>query len=156
MTLDQFWNIVDQVHLESGGDMERKCRLLDTELRQLSLDARHLSFEDMQSMPDLRTAVPAVRAICLVTLVPAAAPGSIVPLARRMRAEASGADLSALLLGGRAEGFEQPELGEVLDRTIGSYEQAAAELHARLAGPAQARAVHDTIDRSFEPGPFAG
>ncbi|KQV83027.1 AI-2E family transporter [Rhizobacter sp. Root1221] len=148
--------IVLCVGLGAPGD-DLATELLVRILRQLSLDARHLSFEDMQSMPDLRTAVPAVRAICLVTLVPAAAPGSIVPLARRMRAEAPGADLSALLLGGMAEGFEQPELGEVLDRTICSYEQVAAEMHARLAGgPAQTRAVHDTIDRSFEPGPFAG
>ena len=25
MTLDQFWNIVEKVHRESGGDMPRKC-----------------------------------------------------------------------------------------------------------------------------------
>src|SRR6478736_5366951 len=38
MTLDQFWNIVDRVHQASGGDMEKKCQLLDAELRRLSLD----------------------------------------------------------------------------------------------------------------------
>jgi hypothetical protein len=44
MTLDQFWSIVDQVHRASGGGMEKKCNLLDTELRRLSLD-EVLSFE---------------------------------------------------------------------------------------------------------------
>ena len=38
MTLDQFWNIVEKVHDASGGDMDKKCELLDTELRRLSLD----------------------------------------------------------------------------------------------------------------------
>ncbi len=145
--------IVLCVGLGAPGD-DLATELLVRILQQLSLDARHLSFEDLQSMPDLRTSVPAVRAICLVTLAPAAAPRTMVSLARRMRAEAPGANMSALLLGGMAEGFEQPELGEVLDRTVGSYEQVAAELHARLAAPVQTRGDHDTIDRSIEPGPF--
>jgi hypothetical protein len=38
MTLDQFWNIVEQVHHASGGDMDRKCELLEEELRRLPLD----------------------------------------------------------------------------------------------------------------------
>jgi hypothetical protein len=44
MTIDQFWNIVDEVHRNSGGDMEKKCKLLDSELRRLSLD-EVLSFD---------------------------------------------------------------------------------------------------------------
>jgi hypothetical protein len=35
MTLDQFWNIVEKVHLVSEGDMDKKCELLDAELRRL-------------------------------------------------------------------------------------------------------------------------
>ena len=38
MTLDQFWNIVEKVHRDSGGDMDRKCELLDAELRRLAVD----------------------------------------------------------------------------------------------------------------------
>jgi hypothetical protein len=38
MTLDQFWNIVEKVHLVSEGDMDKKCELLDAELRRLPLD----------------------------------------------------------------------------------------------------------------------
>lgn len=41
MTLDQFWNIVEKVHRDSGGAMDRKCELLDAALRQLSLDEVH-------------------------------------------------------------------------------------------------------------------
>ena len=37
MTLDQFWNIVEKVHRDSGGDMDKKCELLETELRRLPL-----------------------------------------------------------------------------------------------------------------------
>jgi hypothetical protein len=38
MTLDQFWNIVERVHDASGGDMDRKCELLEAELRRLPLE----------------------------------------------------------------------------------------------------------------------
>jgi|SRR5450756_1863089 len=38
MTLDQFWNLVEKVHVASGGDMDKKCALLDAGLRRLPLD----------------------------------------------------------------------------------------------------------------------
>ncbi len=44
MTLNQFWSMVDQVHQASGGDMKRKCELLDSQLRSLSLEEA-LSFD---------------------------------------------------------------------------------------------------------------
>ena len=51
MTLDQFWDIVEKVHTASGGDMDRKCELLDAELRRLPLDevlSFHAHFYDCQ------------------------------------------------------------------------------------------------------------
>ena len=51
MTLDQFWNIVEKVHRDSGGDMDRKCELLDAELRRLTLDevrSFHRHFNECQ------------------------------------------------------------------------------------------------------------
>src|SRR5947209_13300365 len=44
MTLDEFWNIVERVHLASPRDMKAKCHSLENELRLLSLD-EVLSFE---------------------------------------------------------------------------------------------------------------
>ena len=38
MTLDQFWNLIEKIHIASGGDMDKKCELLDAELRRLPLD----------------------------------------------------------------------------------------------------------------------
>ena len=38
MTLEQFWNIVEEVHRASDGDMDRKCELLEAALRKLPLD----------------------------------------------------------------------------------------------------------------------
>ncbi len=38
MTVDQFWNLVEKVHHASQGDMDKKCELLDAELRRLPLD----------------------------------------------------------------------------------------------------------------------
>lgn len=44
MTIDQFWNIVEKVHRDSDGDMDRKCELLEAELRRLPFD-EVLSFQ---------------------------------------------------------------------------------------------------------------
>jgi len=38
MTADQFWNVIEQVHHASGGDMDRKCKLLEAELCRLPLE----------------------------------------------------------------------------------------------------------------------
>src|SRR3569833_1105515 len=38
MTLDQYWGLVEEVHRESGGDMDRKCKLLDERMRKLTSD----------------------------------------------------------------------------------------------------------------------
>jgi hypothetical protein len=38
MTIDQYWNIIEQVHRASNGDMDRKCKLLEAELRRLPLE----------------------------------------------------------------------------------------------------------------------
>jgi hypothetical protein len=35
MTIDQFWGIIEKIHLESGGDMDAKSELLAEELRKL-------------------------------------------------------------------------------------------------------------------------
>lgn len=40
MNTDEFWYIIDQVHVESGGDMDRKCALLKKRL--LDLDGQQL------------------------------------------------------------------------------------------------------------------
>ncbi len=49
MTLDEFWNLVEKVHRASDGDRDRKCALLDAELRRLPLDqvlSFHAHFDD--------------------------------------------------------------------------------------------------------------
>jgi hypothetical protein len=38
MTVADFWEIVDRVHMASGGNMPRKCKLLEEELHKLSAD----------------------------------------------------------------------------------------------------------------------
>ena len=40
MNTNEFWHIIDQVHVESGGDMDRKCALLKNRL--LDLDGQQL------------------------------------------------------------------------------------------------------------------
>jgi len=38
MTLDQFWSTVEKVHRDARADMDKKCELLETELRRLPLE----------------------------------------------------------------------------------------------------------------------
>ena len=42
MNTDQFWQLIDDVHVASGGDMDRKCELLTARLRALP-------YEDLRS-----------------------------------------------------------------------------------------------------------
>jgi hypothetical protein len=51
MTLDQFWNTVERVHRDSRGDMDKKCELLEAELRRLPLEeilSFHRHFNECQ------------------------------------------------------------------------------------------------------------
>jgi hypothetical protein len=41
MTVEEFWKLVEKVHHAAKGDMERKCELLEAELRKLSLAEVH-------------------------------------------------------------------------------------------------------------------
>lgn len=36
MNTDEFWRLIDEVHVESGGNMDRKCELLNQRLSNLS------------------------------------------------------------------------------------------------------------------------
>lgn len=38
MTIDEFWKIVDEIHVASGGEMETKCDLLAECLRKRSIE----------------------------------------------------------------------------------------------------------------------
>ena len=38
MNRDQFWSLVEKVDREAGGEMEKKCELLEAELARLSLE----------------------------------------------------------------------------------------------------------------------
>src|SRR5262249_40852671 len=51
MTIDQFWSIVEKAHGASSGDMDKKCELLEAELRELPLEevrAFHAHFYECQ------------------------------------------------------------------------------------------------------------
>ena len=48
MTLDQFWNLIEKIHDASGGDMDKKCELLDAELRRLPLDEVRSFYDQFQ------------------------------------------------------------------------------------------------------------
>jgi len=41
MTIEEFWSLVEKVHRAAKGDMDRKCKLLDAELRKLTLKEVH-------------------------------------------------------------------------------------------------------------------
>lgn len=38
MTSNLFWNLIEKIHRDSRGDMDKKCTLLETELRRLPLE----------------------------------------------------------------------------------------------------------------------
>jgi hypothetical protein len=51
MTRDDFWNIVEKVHRTANGNMDKKCALLDAELRRLPLEevrSFHAHFDECE------------------------------------------------------------------------------------------------------------
>lgn len=124
----------------SPGD-DLATELLVRILRGMRLDARHLTSEDLHSLRYSRTSPSAVGAVCLVSMTPPEAPDHGVQLARAVRDEAPHACTLALLLPGLAHKREPCALGNAVDRTMNSYEQAALELHAQLTGAQPERGV---------------
>lgn len=57
MTIDEFWEIVNEIHVASGGEMETKCDLLAERLRKLSpeeVEAFTEHFYDCESRADTK------------------------------------------------------------------------------------------------------
>jgi hypothetical protein len=52
MTPEQFWQIIDEVHAASGGDMARKCELLAAPLRRLPLEELRAYDDHFSSLKD--------------------------------------------------------------------------------------------------------
>ena len=52
MNIDEFWEIIDHVHRESAGEMDRKCALLQAELDRRTADEVHGFFTRFDTLHD--------------------------------------------------------------------------------------------------------
>jgi hypothetical protein len=103
-------------------------------LRGLHVDARHLTVEDLRALRYPRTAEPAIKAACLVTMTRSDQPNFGVRLVREMRREVPRAYVMALLLPGLLDEQDPSELREVVDGIANSYEDVALEMQAQASG----------------------
>jgi predicted PurR-regulated permease PerM len=125
-------SVVLCVGLGGPGD-DLATEILVRILRDLRLDARDVTVEELRSLRYPPTPASAVGAVCLVTMTGGDSPDTGVRLVRELRAEAQDAHLVALSLPGLYEEHDQSEFSKVVDRVVSSYEQLVLELQARVA-----------------------
>jgi hypothetical protein len=126
-------SIVVCVGLGLPGD-DLATEILVRILRDLHMDARHLTAEDLHASRYPSTHASAISAVCLVTMMGGDPSDTGVQLSRQVRLEAPDAYVMALLIPGLSENPAQAELRATVDQMISSYEQVVHELQARVAG----------------------
>jgi hypothetical protein len=104
-------------------------------LRELHLDARHLTVEDFHAPrpPDVK--IGTISAFCIVSVTPGPERERGAEVAREIRAKLPHVHLLALLLPSVLEEPDGSNLGEVVDRQMSSFGDAAIEISEHVAAP---------------------
>ena len=117
--------------LGSLGD-DLAAELLVRILREMHIDARHLTLEDLQA-PRPRDVEPStIAAMCLVSVTPGEERRRGVQLGQEIRAKLPHAFMLALLLPSVLGETDDSTLGESVDRLATSFEEAALEVSERI------------------------
>lgn len=104
--------------------------LLVRMLRRMEVDARHLTLGDLRVRRDVDTPIPEISVVCLVSMTAGPWRDEGVQLTRRVRASLPQASLMALMLPGMSSMEVVSPLGDAVDLTVGSFEDATAEFQA--------------------------
>jgi predicted PurR-regulated permease PerM len=120
------------IGLGSLGD-DLATELLVRILRELQLDARHLTLEDLHAARPPEVALMTIGAVCIVSVTPGEEREQGVNLARNIRSRLPQAHLLALMLRSVLAEVDQSSLGDAVDRTASTFEDAALEISERLA-----------------------
>lgn len=125
-------SIVLCVGLPALGD-DLATELLVRILRDLRIDARHFSLDELRSARPANVKQSDVAAVCIVSVEPRAEEEAVCRIAAGVRASLPATFIMALLLRGMLEPDESLALSEHIDRQANSLEDAALEIAERLA-----------------------
>ena len=128
------------IGLGSIGD-ELATEILVRILRDLHIDARHLTVEDFGQMPPPGATPGSVGMVCIVSLAVADDGERRATLTAEVRRRLPEACLLAALIGADAALDPAPETALDSDLVAGSFEAAAQQAMTRFEGQAQARAA---------------
>jgi predicted PurR-regulated permease PerM len=103
-------------------------------LRDLHLDARHVLADDLNAPRPPDISVAAINVVCVVSVSPGEEREKGVALSEEIRARVPQVYIVGLLLPGVLGQADSSSLGERVDRTAGSFEDAALEVSERLSG----------------------
>jgi predicted PurR-regulated permease PerM len=142
------------VGLGTLGD-DLATELLVRILRELHVDARHLTVEDLHAPPPPEVALTAIGAVCIVSFTPGEEREKGGHLAQEIRSKLPHAYLLALLPPSVLAEVDQSTLGDNVDRIASTFEDAALEVSERLAGigfqPANAGALSADSRKPVDP-----
>ena len=134
--------IVLCVGLAAIGD-DLATELLVRILRDLRVDARHLTLADLQEPPpglDLST----IAAACIVSVDPGREQEVVVQVARDMRERLPGRAILALLMRDLLDVSDRLASGDAIDRVVTTLQDAAVEIAERAAPPLEASRLPQT------------
>ena len=126
------------IGLGSIGD-ELATEILVRILRDLHIDARHLTVEDFGTLPPPGATPGSVGMVCIVSIASADQPELRATLVAEVRRRLPQACVLAVLVGAEATLDTAPDPAPGSDVVVGSFEAAAQQALARFEGQAQAR-----------------
>lgn len=129
------------ISMGSLGD-DLATELLVRILRELRLDARHLTIEDLEGPRPPEVSLDRIAAFCIVSAQPGPEREQGATIARTLRQKMPSAFLFALVLPSVLADPDRSNLGALVDRQASSFGDAALELSERVSegvGPALER-----------------
>lgn len=121
------------VGLGSLGD-DLATELLVRILRELHVDARHLTLDDLHAPRPPEVTLATIGAVCVVSVAPGDEREKGMELAREIRAKLPHTFMLALLLASVLQEADASTFSEVVDRLASSFEDAALEVSERVSG----------------------
>lgn len=135
-------SIVPCIGLAALGD-ELATELLVRILRNMQIDARHLTLADLDGprSPDVNE--QCIATICIVSIDPGRERDAVIAVAKQVRTRLPKVSVVALLMRDLLDGSDDLPIGDTIDRVVDSLQSAAIEISDRAA---ERRGGRDSVD----------
>lgn len=151
MTAGAGASIVPCIGLAALGD-ELATELLVRIVRDMRIDARHLTIADLDGPrpPDVNERN--IAAVCIVSVAPGCERDTVIAVAKDVRARLPGTPVIALLMRDLLDSSDDLPVGDTIDRVVDSLQSAAIEIADRVA---EQRGTREAADSDADEGAAA-